>query len=277
MWRRYEGGLVFFALWLGQSTGFIPLGPSSVARCSSNGLQDGAQGIEPPPYPDATERLSLNEVSIVKNQLLMLSAMSDRGQLCSPQQKEDVEDLVARLQEVTPMGALPKNRDMTGSWTLVYSSSQAFRSSPFFASLQALLGNDNISTRLFSLTSSLPAARVGQCQQIIDEEGTRMVSRVEILVFPYKYLKGYVETKALILNDDIAQRLEVLVESSGITESTLGKLSPRLENWSVPLDWISERFFDKIPKVTLENLYLDKEMRITRQTDDTLLIYVKDQ
>ena len=73
-----------------------------------------------------------------------------------------------------------------------------------------------------------------------------------------------------------ANRLEVIVEQAGISESSLRKLSPRLEKFSLPVDRLSERFFDKLPRIVLETLYLDSELRVTRLPDGCMLMYVKE-
>ena len=74
----------------------------------------------------------------------------------------------------------------------------------------------------------------------------------------------------------LVNRLEVIVEKTGISESSLKRLSPRLESFSVPVDRISERFFDKLPRIVLETLYLDSELRITQLPDGCTLMYVKE-
>jgi hypothetical protein len=135
-------------------------------------------------YPSAEDRSSRMEVDSIKNQLLQVSAMTDRGQQATPEQRDEVELLVGRLQEVTPVGASFKNSDMVGTWTLVYSSSQLFRSSPFFASAQALLGRKELTDRMLSLAGSLPTSRLGQVKQIVDENNKSLVSQVEVKVGP---------------------------------------------------------------------------------------------
>lgn len=50
-----------------------------------------------------------------------------------------------------------------------------------------------------------------------------------------------VETRSRIVNDDVGERLEVIVDDTRVTESVLSKISPRLEKWSVPIDQLSER------------------------------------
>lgn len=49
------------------------------------------------------------------------------------------------------------------------------------------------------------------------------------------------ETRARIVNDDVGERLEVIVDDTSVRDSVLGKISPRLEGWRVPVDQLSER------------------------------------
>lgn len=74
----------------------------------------------------------------------------------------------------------------TGIWTLVYSSSQAFRSSPFFATFQALLGREGVAEKIFSFTDAFPNAKIGQARQIINNDCTELLSRVEMSVWPHR-------------------------------------------------------------------------------------------
>ncbi len=73
-----------------------------------------------------------------------------------------------------------------GIWTLVYSSSQAFRSSPFFATFQALLGRKGVAEKIFAFTDAFPNAKIGQARQIINEGCTELLSRVEMSVWPHR-------------------------------------------------------------------------------------------
>lgn len=73
-----------------------------------------------------------------------------------------------------------------GTWTLVYSSSQAFRSSPFFATFQALLGQEGVAERIFSFTDAIPNAKIGQARQIVNEDCTELLSRVDMSIWPHR-------------------------------------------------------------------------------------------
>ncbi|CAM9270202.1 unnamed protein product [Discosporangium mesarthrocarpum] len=225
---------------------------------------------------DAFSSFVSDEVAQIKNQLLQVAAATERGNLASKDQREDVELLVGRLAELNMDGTFSNNEDMLGSWTLVYSSSQAFRSSPFFATFQALLGRDGLAERIFALTDSFPSAKIGQARQIVDGEANQLISRVEMSLWPYRWISGVVETRSRIVNGNIAEQLEVIVDKTGVRDSTLGKINPILEDWKVPVDQLSERFFDKIPRIVLETMFLDKELRVSGLPDGNFLIYVKD-
>ena len=77
-------------------------------------------------------------------------------------------------------------RGQVGTWTLVYSSSQAFRSSPFFATFQALLGQEGLAERIFSFTDAIPNAKIGQARQIVNEDCTELLSRVDMSIWPHR-------------------------------------------------------------------------------------------
>lgn len=50
-----------------------------------------------------------------------------------------------------------------------------------------------------------------------------------------------VETRSKIVNDNIGDRLELIVDDTRVSDSILGKISPRLEEMRVPVDQLSER------------------------------------
>lgn len=49
------------------------------------------------------------------------------------------------------------------------------------------------------------------------------------------------ETRSKIVNDDIGDRLELIVDNTRVSDSILGKISPGLEDVRVPVDQLSER------------------------------------
>ncbi|CAN0442739.1 unnamed protein product [Ectocarpus sp. 12 AP-2014] len=221
----------------------------------------------------------VDEITLIKNSLLQVAAMTERGQLATEAQQNDMDLLLERLEELKAEELLEpyKDENMVGTWTLVYSSSQAFRSSPFFATFQALIGKQGVAERIFSFTDAFPNAKIGQARQIVNEDCTELLSRVEMSVWPHsRWISGVVETRSKIVNDDIGDRLEVIVDDTRVSDSILGKISPRLEEVRVPVDQLSERLFDRIPRITLDTVFLDQDLRVSRLPDRTFLIYVKD-
>lgn len=56
-----------------------------------------------------------------------------------------------------------------------------------------------------------------------------------------RWISGVVETRSKVVNDDIGDRLELIVDDTRVSDSILGKISPRLEELRVPVDQLSER------------------------------------
>lgn len=63
-----------------------------------------------------------------------IASVTSRGRLASPEQKAEVAFLVQSLSEINPntVPVLGEPAPIDGKWVLVYSSVEAFRSSPFF-------------------------------------------------------------------------------------------------------------------------------------------------
>ena len=68
---------------------------------------------------------------------------------------------------------------------MIYSSSQSFRDSPLFSSVQSLSKSTEWPNRLYNLASAIPTLRYGLVQQIVDEDEHTLVSRVELQVRQY--------------------------------------------------------------------------------------------
>lgn len=79
----------------------------------------------------------------------------------------------------------------------MYSSSQAFRSSPFFATFQALLGREKITEKIFVFTDAFPNAKIGQARQIVNEDRTELISRVEMSLWPHRLVTTGARAAAL--------------------------------------------------------------------------------
>ncbi len=77
----------------------------------------------------------------LKRELILLASVTNRGTCASTEENNLVVDLVAQLEALNPTADPASN--CQGDWELCYSSTQSFRSSPFFLAIRAILGDDN--------------------------------------------------------------------------------------------------------------------------------------
>ncbi len=77
----------------------------------------------------------------LKRELILLASISNRGACASTEENNLVVDLVTQLEALNPTADPALNSQ--GDWDLCYSSTQSFRSSPFFLAIRAFLGDDN--------------------------------------------------------------------------------------------------------------------------------------
>ena len=77
----------------------------------------------------------------LKRELILLASVTNRGACASTEEDNLVVDLVAQLEALNPTADPASNSQ--GDWDLCYSSTQSFRSSPFFLAIRAILGDDN--------------------------------------------------------------------------------------------------------------------------------------
>jgi len=126
----------------------------------------------------------------LKRELLLLASVTKRGEFATNEEKDIIIDLVTQLEALNP-SADPASQ-CTGDWDLVLTSTQAFRSSPFFQSIRALFSDDNkdISENAFDLHNRATAVgRIGRVRQSIDS--STLVSEVDLEVRLIQYCCNY--------------------------------------------------------------------------------------
>lgn len=77
----------------------------------------------------------------LKRELILLASVTNRGACATTEENNLVVDLVTQLEALNPTADPALNSQ--GDWDLCYSSTQSFRSSPFFLAIRAFLGDDN--------------------------------------------------------------------------------------------------------------------------------------
>ena len=86
----------------------------------------------------------------MKRELILLASVTNRGMCASTEEENLVVDLVTQLEALNPTANPAENSQ--GDWELCYSSTQSFRSSPFFLAIRAFLGEEKeVAENLFTI------------------------------------------------------------------------------------------------------------------------------
>lgn len=222
-------------------------------------------------------RLSGDQVAELKSRLLQLCAVTARGQAADFTQKIDVEDAILRLEDCAADAALQQE----GTWRLVYSSVEPFRSSPFFAAFQSFVGSEDVASAVFRLTASLPVAgssgalgAVTQRVSLASGQG-RLVSEVSLSL--YGAVSGTVVTEARLRREETDPRgtLRCVVESTRVTGSSLPFA---LDSLAAPVEAAFAALKGAPLEVMLHCRFADASLRVVRtgERQDQLFVYARE-
>jgi hypothetical protein len=184
-------------------------------RSSRLVLHDYAEDSSPSDYDTADLPPDVKEVAVdenvedvlirdaLKRELLLLASVTDRGAYATKDEQDIVIDLVAQLEALNPTEEPASHCE--GDWDLCYSSTQFFRSSPFFQSIRVAVGEDNkeIAENGFDLhDQATVGSRVGRVRQIITS--SQLISEVDLEVgmlpgIPLSKAKGTVSMPHCII------------------------------------------------------------------------------
>jgi hypothetical protein len=133
--------------------------------------------------------------------LLLIASTSGRGVFATTAQKSQVLSFIEQLEKKNPTPQPTTSPLIQGKWELVYSSTQLFRSSPFFMAGRAVCSTKEEAEQYDWFCDmhreALAMSRIGAVRQIIS--ATRMVSEFEVKAgsvpflsdfFPFSYSGG---------------------------------------------------------------------------------------
>lgn len=208
----------------------------------------------------------------LKRELLLLASITSRGECATQDEKDIMLDLVTQLEALNPTANPAASCE--GDWDLCLSSTQFFRSSPFFMAIRSAIGDDNkdIAETGFDIhDKATKASRVGKVRQTITIQG-ELISEVDLDVglipgFPLN-LKGTVVTKAGINAID-SGTWEVSVKSTSITASDIEI------PFELPVENIYTSLNGSVPLSIIKTFYVDESIRIFRDVDDNYFVFVK--
>ena len=193
----------------------------------------------------------------LKRELLLLSSFTNRGECASKDEQNILIDLVNQLEALNPT-AEPASKCI-GEWSLCLSSTQLFRSSPFFQSLRVAVGDDNkqIADNGFELHDrATTGSRIGRVRQTITSD--KLVSEVELDVgilpgLPFRVKGNVVTTANLKVSSSETWDLEIV--NTQVTGSNVPLLNQFLEqsNLEMPVGEMYKTLMQgKIPVVKMK-------------------------
>jgi len=212
----------------------------------------------------------------LKRELLLLASVSDRGLFLSSEEKDIVIDIITQLEALNPTRATAM--ECYGEWDLVLTSTQAFRSSPFFQSIRSVLNDKSTADNAFSLHEAATSiGKVGRVKQLISEDGF-FTSEVELEAglmpgMPFS-AKGTVITKAKfeIVGED---QWDLFIQTTQVKNSNVPFLDQLLDDFPVelPVGDLYNMARGSVPGFSFKTSYVDDTLRITRDVDDNFYVF----
>lgn len=299
---------------------------SQLANANANGAAPAANGAAAPPAAeDTTTEFPAEEPSAsapapppseLENAaalyaLLRVAAATDRGQFASPSQKESVVAQVALLEDNAPAhdddeegGGAPIPPRLAGTWELLYSDTQLFRSSPFFLAGRATCATEEQAAQYDWFCAmhraALAISTIGPVRQVIASTG-RIVNEFEVKAGAVPFLSDFLPQLRysgglpLTIDGAIVSSADATpVESDAETETAweLFMDTVEIKGSNLPLlrrildaDGVALRSRDlskvlednlsayEVPKPRLRTTYVDARTRIVRDQDDHVFVY----
>lgn len=231
--------------------------------------------------------------------LQSLGAITGRGEFASKNQKQAALVLVTALEAENPTKEPALADSIQGRWELVYSSTQLFRSSPFFMAGRAVCQTESDRKQYDWFCDmhrkSLAISNIGAVRQIISSN--RLVSEFEVKAgavpflsdfTPFKYSGGLPVTidGALVSSADWTPTtdghgFELYMDTVEVKGSNLPGLRQLLDSGlSLQSRKLAEVLEKNIasystPRPIFKTTYLDNRYRISKDQDGNVFFYVK--
>lgn len=211
----------------------------------------------------------------LKRELLLLSSVTNRGEYASSEERDIVIDIVTQLEALNP--TVDPASNCVGEWDLCLSSTQFFRSSPFFQTIRVAVNNRDMAENGFDIHDrATSASRVGRVRQVITD--TELISEVELEVgmmpgFPLM-MGGTVVTKASlkICGPELWETQILNTEVKGSNLPIFNQLMDDMQ-LSLPVGDVYNNILGDVPVVPMKTFYVDEGIRITRDVDDNFFVF----
>lgn len=240
-----------------------------------------------------------DDAESLKRKILALGASTARGEGASKVEKYEGAATVYLLEQLESLSP-SKSAEVLGTWELVFSDTQLFRSSPFFMAGRAVC-KDGAEANQYDWFCDMHRAALGMSQiqrvrQIVSE--TKLVSEFEVSAGSVPFLKDllpmapaysggmpFAITGAIVSTADIVEKDEgswkLLMDTVEIKGSNIPGVRQALDSGvrlqSRDLGDFLETNVDSYtnPNPVFRTTYLDENFRVSRDQDDKIFVYVK--
>lgn len=243
---------------------------------------------------------------LLLQKMLMTASCTDRGQFASKEQKQSMSELISELESIYMSNISPTvpspaaSKEIQGTWELVYSDTQLFRSSPFFMAGRAVCQTEEEAQRYDWFCdmhrAALAISEIGKVRQIISSD--RLISEFEVTVGSIPFLSDFTPLKysgglpftingAIVSSADISSTQqgtawEIFMDKVEIKGSNIPLLRSILDDKRVALEsrrlgsFLEENVSGyKNPRPIFKTTYLDDSIRISRDQDGKVFVYGK--
>lgn len=269
--------------------------PDSVSEFSTNKnsseSKDSTAAATTPTTNDSTEQLFFYIQS--------LGAITNRGQFASKVQHASAKNTIEKLETMNPHTKTAWSPLIQGRWELVYSSTQLFRSSPFFMAGRAVCYTKQQAAQYNWFCDmhrkALAISEIKAVRQIVSQD--RLVSEFEVQAgavpflsdfAPFRYSGGLPVTieGAIVSSADLKTTVDgtgwqLLMDTVEIKGSNLPVLRQVLDSgMKLPTRSLGNFLESTVPQYAnpepiFSTTYLDERFRISRDQDDNVFVYVK--
>ena len=225
----------------------------------------------------------IDYVQTLKSNLLKISARTNRGELATDAQIETALDLVTQLESMNPSfadEAEGTEHSMEGTWDLVFTDAELFQSSPVFLTIRELFGEDaGKAKQAFQLhRAATNTGEIGAVQQVITS--SKLTSKVAIrngLIpgAPFSLRGDIISTADLTIIDRYSMKLSMKETSVQNSNMPFG-IGAVLGVATIPVGQLMKTVMGNLPECNLSTFYLDGDFRITRNKDDNVFVYLRD-